>query len=66
MAFRKPDKPEPQETLLANLKIRERPVLTLLAQDVPNQEIAQKLSVSASTVKAAVNKALSKLNVDFR
>jgi DNA-binding CsgD family transcriptional regulator len=66
VAFRNPEKPEPQEALLADLTIREQTVLALLAQDKSNQEIAQELSVSVSTVKSAVSEVLSKLNVGSR
>jgi DNA-binding CsgD family transcriptional regulator len=66
VAFRNPERPEPQEALLADLTIREQTVLALLAQDKSNQEIAQELSVSVSTVKTGVSQVLSKLNVDSR
>jgi DNA-binding CsgD family transcriptional regulator len=66
VAFRNPQKPSAQQTLLADLTIREQTVLALLAQDKSNQEIAQELGVSVGTVKAAVGEVLSKLNVDSR
>jgi DNA-binding CsgD family transcriptional regulator len=66
VAFRNPEKPVPQETLLADLTIREQTILALLAQDKSNQEIAQELTVSVSTVKAGVSEVLRKLNVSSR
>ena len=66
VAFRNPQKPAPQETLLADLTIREQTVLALLAQDKSNQEIALELRISVGTVKAAVSEVLSKLKVDSR
>jgi DNA-binding CsgD family transcriptional regulator len=66
VAFRNPQKPAPQETLLADLTIREQTVLALLAQDKSNQEIALELRISVGTVKAAVREVLRKLNVDSR
>jgi len=66
VAFRNPERLVRQETLMADLSIREQTVLALLAQDKTNQEISQELSVSLSTVKAAVSEILNKLNVETR
>jgi LuxR family maltose regulon positive regulatory protein len=48
------------------LSERELEVLRLLADDVPNQRIADKLSVSLSTVKTHVSHIISKLEVKDR
>jgi DNA-binding CsgD family transcriptional regulator len=66
VAFRNPEKANSQETLMADLTIREQTILALLAQDKSNQEIAVELSTSVSTVKAAVSEILKKLEVDSR
>ena len=66
VAFRNPERLVRQETLMADLSIREQTALALLAQDKTNQEISQELSVSLSTVKAAVSEILNKLNVETR
>jgi DNA-binding NarL/FixJ family response regulator len=66
VAFRNPERLVRQEALMADLSIREQTVLALLAQDKTNQEISQELSVSLSTVKAAVSEILNKLNVETR
>jgi DNA-binding CsgD family transcriptional regulator len=66
VAFRNPEKLVPEENPLAELTIREQKVLAHLAQDRSNQEIAEDLGVSVSTVKAAVSEILTKLDVDSR
>jgi DNA-binding CsgD family transcriptional regulator len=66
VAFRNPEKPSSQDTLMADLTIREQTILALLAQDKSNQEIANELNTSVSTVKAAVSEILRKLEVDSR
>jgi DNA-binding CsgD family transcriptional regulator len=66
VAFRNPEKPNNQQTLMADLTIREQTILALLAQDRSNQEIALELNTSVSTVKAAVSEILKKLEVDSR
>jgi two-component system, NarL family, nitrate/nitrite response regulator NarL len=54
--------PAPVESLTA----RERQVLELLAQGLPNKVIAQRLSISEHTAKFHVNAILSKLGADSR
>lgn len=66
VAFRNPENATNQQTLMADLTIREQTILALLAQDKSNQEIANELSTSVSTVKAAVSEILKKLEVDSR
>lgn len=50
----------------ADLTKRERAVLTLLVEGLNNNEIAEKLVVSPSTVKSHVSHILAKLNVTNR
>jgi NarL family two-component system response regulator LiaR len=49
-----------------DLTEREREILGLMVEGMPNQEIAEKLVVSQSTVKFHVSNILSKLEVDTR
>jgi NarL family two-component system response regulator LiaR len=63
-ALIRPDAPE--VTLGADLTRREREVLKLLTTGLSNPEIAQRLTVSRSTVKAHVSNILSKLNAANR
>jgi len=61
--------PWPQETeipLLEELTAREREVLHLLAEGLPNKTIAQRLDISEHTVKFHVNAILGKLGVSSR
>ena len=57
---------EPGPTLGHDLTPREREVLALLVKGMSNPEIAQRLSVSRSTVKTHVSNILSKLGVSSR
>ncbi|MET9644782.1 response regulator transcription factor [Streptomyces syringium] len=52
--------------LVARLSTRERDVFALLGQGMSNAEIAERLYMSASTVKTYVSRALTKLDVDNR
>lgn len=55
---------EPKEQI--NLTLREKQVLALIAQGLPNSEIAKKLEVSINTTKAHVCNILQKLCVNDR
>jgi DNA-binding NarL/FixJ family response regulator len=66
VAYRNPERADQQEIIMADLSFRERTILALLAQDKSNQEIADELSVSVSTVKTSVSEILKKLQVDSR
>jgi LuxR family transcriptional regulator, maltose regulon positive regulatory protein len=50
----------------AGLSVRELDALKLIAEDLTNQEIADKLFISLQTVKTHVKNILLKLNVDSR
>jgi DNA-binding CsgD family transcriptional regulator len=66
VAYRNPERTNKEEVQLADLTMREQTILALLAQDKTNQEIANELSISVSTAKAAVSEILKKLKVDSR
>ena len=48
------------------MKAREQEILKLLAEGLTNPQIAEKLSLSVSTVKFYVSSILEKLNVETR
>ena len=58
--------PDSEDPRLASLTPREREILTLMAQGMSNQEIADDLVVSATTVKTHVGNVLAKLDVRDR
>lgn len=49
-----------------NLTTREKEVLALIAERLSNPQIAERLTISRSTVKTHVSNLLAKLNVDSR
>jgi two-component system nitrate/nitrite response regulator NarL len=62
MSLFPPPAPAPTEELTA----REREVLQLLAEGLPNKAIAARLTISEHTVKFHVNAILTKLGVQSR
>lgn len=56
----------PEDPRLQELSVREREVLDLIADGVPNREIAQRLVLSEHTVKNHVKAVLAKLRVRSR
>jgi two-component system, NarL family, response regulator DegU len=56
----------PEEGLIEPLSDREREVLVMLAQGVPNKEIADRLHLAEGTVKNHVSNILGKLQVQNR
>jgi DNA-binding NarL/FixJ family response regulator len=56
----------PTEDLIDPLSDREQEVLVMLAQGVPNKEIADKLHLAEGTIKNHVSNILSKLQVQNR
>ena len=60
------DAAEPVSGLEEPLTAREREVLQLLAQGIPNKQIAQRLSISEHTVKFHVSAIMSKLSAASR
>ncbi len=56
----------PGDDLLEPLSDREREVLVMIAQGVPNKEIADKLHIAEGTVKNHVSNILEKLQVQNR
>lgn len=58
--------PTPTAPPLEAITPREREVLQLLAEGLPNKAIAQRLSISEHTVKYHVNALLGKLNAQSR
>ena len=60
------DAAEPVNGLEEPLTAREREVLQLLAQGIPNKQIAQRLSISEHTVKFHVSAIMTKLGASSR
>jgi DNA-binding NarL/FixJ family response regulator len=58
--------PEPQEPLPADLTPREREVLTLIGQGLPNRAIAERLFISEATVKTHINNLFAKADIRDR
>jgi DNA-binding NarL/FixJ family response regulator len=56
----------PEQALIEPLSEREREVLVMLAQGVPNKEIADRLHLAEGTVKNHVSNILGKLQVQNR
>ena len=57
---------EPGGEVLESLSQREREVLTLMAEGLSNQKIAERLGIGEKTVKTHVSNVLGKLNVSDR
>jgi NarL family two-component system response regulator LiaR len=57
---------EPGSEVLESLSQREREVLTLMAEGLSNQKIAERLGIGEKTVKTHVSNVLGKLNVSDR
>ena len=57
---------EPGSEVLETLSQREREVLTLMAEGLSNQTIAERLGIGEKTVKTHVSNVLGKLNVSDR
>jgi LuxR family maltose regulon positive regulatory protein len=58
--------PESDRPMLDPLTAREREVLELIAENLSNREIADRLFIATSTVKGYVHSLLRKLEVDSR
>ncbi|MGW9029045.1 response regulator [Streptomyces sp. NPDC055722] len=56
----------PQEPLPADLTPREREVLTLIGQGLPNRAIAERLFISEATVKTHINNLFAKADIRDR
>ena len=57
---------EPGSGMLESLSQRERETLTLVAEGLSNQMIAERLGIGEKTVKTHVSNVLGKLNVSDR
>ena len=60
------DRPEESEPLIESLTAREHDVLALLADGLPNREIAHALAISEHTVKFHLASIFGKLGVSTR
>ncbi|MEU9196540.1 response regulator transcription factor [Streptomyces hundungensis] len=58
--------PAPQQPLPADITPREREVLTLIGQGLPNRAIAEKLFISEATVKTHINNLFAKADLRDR
>ncbi|MFI6655301.1 response regulator [Streptomyces sp. NPDC050523] len=58
--------PAPGQSLPADLTPREREVLTLIGQGLPNRAIAQQLFISEATVKTHINNLFAKADIRDR
>ncbi|MFR0357432.1 response regulator [Streptomyces sediminimaris] len=58
--------PTPAQALPADLTPREREVLTLIGQGLPNRAIAQQLFISEATVKTHINNLFAKAGIRDR
>ncbi|MFF0560858.1 response regulator [Streptomyces sp. NPDC004266] len=58
--------PAPGQPLPGDLTPREREVLTLIGQGLPNRAIAQKLFISEATVKTHINNLFAKADIKDR
>ncbi|GAA2435747.1 response regulator [Streptomyces mauvecolor] len=58
--------PTPQQVLPGDITPREREVLTLIGQGLPNRAIAEKLFISEATVKTHINNLFAKADIRDR
>ncbi|GGT85987.1 response regulator transcription factor [Streptomyces violascens] len=58
--------PTPQQPLPGDITPREREVLTLIGQGLPNRAIAEKLFISEATVKTHINNLFAKADIRDR
>lgn len=63
---RQAEKPDPEAAKIASLSEREREIVALLCQGLPNKQVASKLSVSEVTVRYHLGHIYQKLGVDGR
>ncbi|MFE3942714.1 response regulator [Streptomyces sp. NPDC059118] len=62
----KPPAPAPGQPLPGDITPREREVLTLIGQGLPNRAIAEKLFISEATVKTHINNLFAKADIKDR
>jgi DNA-binding NarL/FixJ family response regulator len=58
--------PQADPAALADLTIREREAVTLVARGLPNNEIAARMAISPVTAKTHINRAMTKLHARDR